>query len=64
VTVPDQPTVRIVPQVVIEWPDPKPETFEIGAELFETIVVELNMARIRGTTPISVTAPLPKPPPE
>lgn len=33
----------------IEWPIPRPVTFEISAELFEALVVQANMGRTGGS---------------
>jgi hypothetical protein len=44
---PATPTVTTDPsgRLAIEWPSPRPRTFEIGAELFESMVAEMNAGR-------------------
>lgn len=40
------PAVRLVDgQLVIEWPDPTPSTFEIASDLFSALVDEINTHR-------------------
>lgn len=33
----------------IEWPNPRPVSFEISAEAFEALVVQANMGRAGGS---------------
>jgi hypothetical protein len=44
---PATPTVTTDPshRLVIEWPDPRPRTFEIDSEFFEMMINEMNAGR-------------------
>lgn len=39
--------VEVNDQLVIEWPDPKPTSFEIASEVFEALIDEVNSLRTR-----------------
>lgn len=49
---PRAPTVREVDgRLVIDWPDPRPRSFEITAEAFEALIARANGDMLPGRPP-------------